>query len=152
MSKSSDNEEWRSRILEDDEEIRELLSSSRRIAVVGIKTEEDGEKPAYRIPENLKEVGYEIVPVPVYYPEAEEILGEAVYRKVADIPGPIDIVDLFRKPADIPAHLPDIIAKRPRAVWFQLGIRNDEAAETLAREGIIVVQDRCLWEEHNRLL
>jgi hypothetical protein len=63
----------------------------------------------------------------------------------------VDLVDVFRKPKDIPAHLPDLLEKRPRAVWFQLGIRNDEAAETLARAGIQVVQDHCLkveWSKH----
>ena len=74
-----------------------------------------------------------------------------MYRKVADVPGPVDLVDVFRKPSDIPAHLPDLLAKKPRAVWFQLGIRNDAAAEELARAGIQVVQDRCLmveWRSH----
>jgi predicted CoA-binding protein len=79
-----------------------------------------------------------------------EILGRKVFRKVADVPGEVDLVDVFRKPSDIPAHLPDILAKKPRAVWFQLGIRNDAAAETLARAGILVVQDRCLMVEWRR--
>jgi hypothetical protein len=70
---------------------------------------------------------------------------------VADVPGPVDLVDVFRRPADIPAHLPDLLAKAPRVVWFQLGIRHDAAAEQLARAGIAVVQDRCLmveWKRH----
>jgi hypothetical protein len=74
-----------------------------------------------------------------------------VYRTLAAIPGPVDLVDVFRRPKDIPQHVDDIIAKRPRAVWFQLGIRNDEAAERLAREGIDVVQDRCLMVEARRI-
>ena len=101
----------------------------------------------------VAEHGAEVIPVPVHYPEATEILGKKVYRKVADVPGTVDLVDVFRKPSDIPAHLPDILAKRPRAVWFQLGIRNDAAAEELARAGIQVVQDRCLmveWRRHRR--
>jgi predicted CoA-binding protein len=144
--------DWRANLLTEDTAIRDLLASSRRIAVLGIKTEAQASKPAFQIPKYLKEVGYEVIPVPVYFPEVEEILGEPVYRKLIDIPGPIDIVDVFRKPGDIPAHLPDILAKRPRAVWFQLGIRNDDAAESLAREGILVVQDRCIGVEHRRLL
>jgi hypothetical protein len=67
------------------------------------------------------------------------------------VPGPLDLVDVFRRPSDIPAHLPDLLAKRPRAVWFQLGIRNDAAAEELAKAGIAVVQDHCLmveWKRH----
>ena len=85
--------------------------------------------------------------MPVYYPEVTEILGRRVYRRLADVPGDIDLVDVFRRPHDIPAHLDDIIAKRPKAVWFQSGIRHDAAAETLARAGIDVVQDRCLMIE-----
>ena len=96
------------------------------------------------MPAFLAAAGLEIVPVPVYYPEVKSILGRPVFRRVADIPGAIDIVDVFRRPADVPPHVPDILAKRPRAVWLQLGIRNDAAAEALAREGILVVQDRCL--------
>jgi len=144
--------DWKNNILVTDEAIRELLQTSRRIAVLGIKTEAAAEQPAYRIPKLMQEAGYEIVPVPVYYPDAQEILGLPVYRRVADIPGPIDIVDVFRRPADIPAHIPDLLAKQPRAVWFQLGIRNDEAAEALARAGILVVQDRCILEEYRRLV
>jgi predicted CoA-binding protein len=108
-------------------------------------------QPAYYVPAYCKRAGLEIVPVPVYYPDATEILGERVYRRVADIPGDIDMVNVFRRPNDIPAHVDDIIAKRPKSVWFQLGIRNNEAAERLAREGIDVVQDRCLMVElqHN---
>jgi predicted CoA-binding protein len=94
--------------------------------------------------------GVEVVPVPVYFPEATEILQRPVYRKVQDIPGEIDMVDVFRRPKDIPAHIDDILAKKPKAVWFQLGIRHDEAAETLAKAGILVVQDRCLMVDHRR--
>jgi predicted CoA-binding protein len=144
--------DWRANILTDDAALRDLLASSRRVAVLGIKTEAQADKPSFHIPQYLQKAGYEIIPVPVYYPEVQEILGEPVYRKLADIPGQIDIVDVFRKSEDIPAHLPDILAKRPRAVWFQTGIRNDDAAETLARAGILVVQDRCMGETHRRLL
>jgi predicted CoA-binding protein len=87
----------------------------------------------------------------VYYPNCTEILGEKVYRKVADVPGDVDIVDVFRRPEHIPPHVDDIIAKKPKAVWFQSGIRNDEAAERLAKAGIKVVQDRCLMVELRRI-
>jgi uncharacterized protein len=103
------------------------------------------------VPKYLADQGVEVVPVPVYYPEAKEILGRPVFRKIADVPGAVDVVDVFRRPSDIPAHLDDIKAKRPRAVWMQAGIRNDAAAEALAREGILVVQDRCLMVEWRRL-
>ncbi len=138
--------DWRSHLVTSSAGIRALLGRIRRIAVLGIKTEDSG-APAYYVPEYAQHAGYEIVPVPVYYPDVTEILGEPVYRTVAAIPGDIDLVNVFRRPADIPAHVDDILAKRPAAVWFQSGIRNDAAAERFAREGIDVVQDRCLMVE-----
>jgi hypothetical protein len=80
-----------------------------------------------------------------------EILGQKVYRKLSEIPGEIDMVDVFRRSEDINQHVDDILAKKPKSVWFQSGIRNDEAAEQFARAGIKVVQDRCLMVEHRRL-
>lgn len=142
--------DWQSHLIEDDAGIELLLRATRRIAVLGIKL--DPSQPAHYVPAYAKRAGMAIVPVPVYYPEATEILGEPVYRAVADIPGDVDMVNVFRRPSDIPKHLDDIIAKRPRSVWFQLGIRNEEAAERLAREGIDVVQDRCLMVEMKSLL
>jgi hypothetical protein len=123
------------------------------VAVLGVKTEAQSDQAAFYVAAYVAEHGAEVIPVPVYYPEATEILGKKVYRKVADVPGTLDLVDVFRKPSDIPAHLPDLLAKKPRAVWFQLGIRNDAAAEELARAGIQVVQDRCLmveWRRHRQ--
>jgi predicted CoA-binding protein len=137
---------WRGHLIEDDAGIRRVLSDTRRIAVLGIKVEQSGQ-PAYYVPEYAQHAGYEVIPVPVYYPEVREILGQQVYRTVAAIPGEVDMVNVFRRPKDIPAHVDDIIAKRPKSVWFQLGIRNAEAAERLARAGIDVVQDRCLMVE-----
>jgi uncharacterized protein len=144
--------DWRENLIETDEEIRELLAATRRIAVLGMKTEAQSYQPALYVPQYLVAAGLEVVPVPVYYPEATHILGLKVYRKLADIPGEVDMVDVFRRPQDIPPHLEDIFAKRPRSVWFQSGIRNDAAAERLARAGIKVVQDRCLMVEHRTLL
>jgi predicted CoA-binding protein len=142
--------DWRSHLIDDDPGIRRMLGEIRRMAVLGIKIEPG--QPANYVPAYAQRIGIEIVPVPVYYPDVTEILGERVYRRVADIPGDVDLVNVFRRPNDIPPHVDDIIAKRPRAVWFQLGIRNDAAAERLAREGIDVVQDRCLMVElqHHR--
>lgn len=136
---------WRRHLIDDDG-IRALLERTRRIAVLGIKTPETGQ-PAYYVPEYAKRAGYEIVPVPVYYPDVTEILGERVYRTVAAVPGEVDMVNVFRRARDIDAHVDDILAKHPASVWFQLGIRNDGAAERFAREGIDVVQDRCLLVE-----
>ena len=143
--------DWRENLVESDAAIGELLRDAKRVAVLGVKTEAQADQAAFYVAKYVQEHGAEVIPVPVYYPEATEILGRKVYRKVADVPGSVDIVDVFRRPTDIPAHLSDLIAKKPRAVWFQLGIRNDDAAEELARAGIQVVQDRCLlveWRRH----
>jgi predicted CoA-binding protein len=144
--------EWRDNILEDDAKIRDLLASTRRIAVLGIKTEARADQPAFYVPRFLAHRGLEIVPVPVYYPEVKEILGRPVYRKVSEVPGAIDVVNVFRRPPDVAGHVEDLVAKKPRAVWMQLGIRNERAAETLAKAGILVVQDRCLMVEWRRLV
>lgn len=138
-------------IIDDDRSIRELLAATKRIAVLGIKTEAQSGQPALYVPQYMKRAGFEIIPVPVYYPEVTEIMGEKVYRKLIDVPVEIDLVNVFRRPSDIPQHVEDILAKKPKAVWFQSGIVNDEAAQTLAEAGIKVVQDRCLMVEHRRL-
>jgi len=143
-------EDWRRHLLHTSTEIRALLERTRRIAVLGIKTADSGQ-PAYYVPEYAQRAGYEIVPVPVYYPEVTEILGQRVYRTVAAVPGEVDLVNVFRRPKDIDAHVDDVLAKRPRAVWFQSGIVNDAAAERFARAGIDVVQDACLMVELRRL-
>ena len=122
----------------------------RRVAVLGIKTEEHSDQPAFYVPEYLHSVGIEVIPVPVYYPEVKEILGQKVYRKLVDVPGELDLVDVFRKSKDVEAHLEDILAKKPKAVWLQAGIRNDAVADRLAAAGIDVVQDRCLMVDHRR--
>lgn len=142
---------WQKNIIETDEEIRALLASTKRIAVLGIKTAAQSSQPAFYVPQYMANAGFEIVPVPIYYPEATEILGAKVYRKLADIPGEIDLLNVFRRPNDIPAHVADILAKKPKAVWFQSGIRNDEVARELAENGIKVVQDACLMVEHRAL-
>jgi len=134
------------RIIDGDDDIGALLARTRRVAVVGIKTAETMQ-PAYYVPEYAQRAGYEIVPVPVYYPEVTEILGEKVYRSLVAIPGDIDMVNMFRRPKDLAAHLDDILAKRPRSAWLQLGIRDDSFANRLTAAGIDVVQDRCLLVE-----
>lgn len=140
--------DWQANLIEDAEGIRAILRDARRIAVLGIKTEAAAGQPAYYVPQYLQRAGYEIVPVPVYYPDATEILGEKVYRTLAEIPGEIDVVNVFRRPVDVPAHVDDIIRARPRAVWMQSGIRHAESARRLAEAGIKVVQDRCAMVEH----
>ena len=143
--------DWQQNLLKSSAQIRDLLSSIQRIAVLGIKTERQAGQPAFYVPQYLASAGYEVIPVPVYYPEVTEILGQEVYRRLSDIPATVDLVNVFRRSEDIEQHVEDILAKRPRAVWFQLGIRNDAVAERLARAGIEVVQDRCLMVDHRSL-
>ena len=141
--------DWQKNIIQSDAEIRELLHGTKIIAVVGIKTE--SHQPAFYVPQYMKNAGFEIVPVPVYYPDATEILGEKVYRKLTDIPQEVDLVNIFRRSADVAQHTDDILAKRPKAVWMQSGISNREVAERLAKAGIKVVQNLCLMVEHRAL-
>ena len=139
-------------MLTTDDEIREMLAATKTIAVLGMKPESHSSQPAFYVPKYMADAGYEIIPVPVYYPEVTEILGKEVYRDLNDIPGEIDLLNVFRRSEDIPKHTFEILSKRPKAVWFQLGIRNDEVAEKLAETGIKVVQDLCLMVEHRALL
>jgi hypothetical protein len=143
--------DWRENLVTTDEALRELLAGTRRVAVLGIKTERQAYQPAFYVPQYLVAAGLEVVPVPVYYPEVTEIMGQKVYRKLADVPGPLDMVNVFRRSEDIPPHLEDMLAAKPKSVWFQSGIRNDRVAEQLARAGIKVVQDLCLMVEHRSL-
>jgi hypothetical protein len=147
-STAADKHDWRENLIESEEGIRELLARTHRVAVLGMRTEAHASRPAFYVPQYLHSAGLEVIPVPVYHPDATSILGQKTYQKLADIPGDVDLVDVFRRAEDIPAHLDDILAKRPKAVWFQSGIYNDEAAECLARAGIKVVQNRCLMVDY----
>ena len=138
------------RLLTTEDEIAALVKGLRRIAVLGIKTEAQAGQPAFDVPRYVQSQGIAVVPVPVYYPEATEILGNKVFRSVSAIPGELDCVNVFRKPGDLMPHLDDLIAKHPKSVWLQLGIRNDAFAQKLCEAGIDVVQDRCLLVEHRR--
>jgi uncharacterized protein len=142
---------WESKLVDERAEIQRILGTARRIAVLGIKPASHAGQPAHWVPEYLQSAGYEIVPIPVYFPDATEILGEPVVRSVDEAPGPIDLVLVFRRPGDLPGHLDDLLAARPPAVWLQSGIRNDEFARRLAEAGIQVVQDRCAMIEHRML-
>lgn len=138
-------------IIDDEREILRVLEESRRVAVLGIKPESHSSAAAYYVPAYLQRAGLDVVPVPVYFPDATEILGEPVHRSLSDVPGDVDLVVVFRRPGDIDAHVDDIIAKKPRFVWFQLGIRNDDAAKRLSDAGIDVVQDRCAMVDYRRI-
>ncbi|HYY57229.1 MAG TPA: CoA-binding protein [Pyrinomonadaceae bacterium] len=148
---SAETDNWQENIIETDQGIERLLAQTRRVAVLGMRTEAYPYKPAFYVPQYLASAGLEVIPVPVHHPDADSILGQKAYRKLTDIPGEIDLVDVFRRSEDIDAHLEDILAKRPGAVWFQSGIRNDAAAARLARAGIKVVQDRCLMVDYRRV-
>ena len=151
MTSEITSEAWRARLLTAPDQIRALLERTRRIVVLGIKPESRADRPAFFVPQYAMAAGYEIVPVPVYYPDVTKILGQPVYRRLADVPGDIDLVNVFRRPEHIPPHLDELLAARPRAVWMQSGIRHDAVAEQLARAGIDVVQDRCLMVELGRI-
>ena len=143
--------EWKTNLITDSKGIADMIRNTKSIAVLGIKPESHSDQAAFYVPEHMASAGYEIIPVPTYYPEVTEILGKPVFRSVAAIGRPIDMVNVFRRPSDISAHVDDILAAKPKYVWFQLGIRNDEAAQRLAEAGIKVVQDRCLMVEEGRI-
>jgi predicted CoA-binding protein len=142
--------DWTENLINDPRGIGEILADTRTIAVLGIKPESHAGQAAFYVPAHMLGAGYDVIPVPTYYPEVKEIFGRPVFRTLAAIGRPIDMVNVFRRPQDIPPHLDDILAAKPKYVWFQLGIRNDEAARTLAEAGIKVVQDRCLMVEEGR--
>lgn len=142
---------WQENIITDPAGIQKLLSTTTTIAVLGIKTEAQASQPAFYVPRYLESAGFLIIPVPVYYPQVTHILGQTVYRKLIDIFVDVDLVNVFRRSQDVSAHLDDILAKKPKAVWLQSGIRDDSVAETLAKADIKVVQDRCLMVDHRYL-
>jgi predicted CoA-binding protein len=133
-----------------DDRAREILASSPTIAVLGIHSAPD--KAAFYVPEYLHDQGYRIIGVNPRFAD-QALFGERVRATLAEIDEPVDLVDVFRRPDQIPAHVEDILAMKPRpkVVWFQLGIRNDDAAKILEAAGISVVQNRCTLAEHQRL-
>jgi uncharacterized protein len=143
--------DWKTNLITDHAGIAQLLRETKTIAVLGIKPESHADQAAHYVPAHMAAAGYDIIPVPVYYPDVTEILGRRVYRKLTEIGRPIDMVNVFRRPSDIPAHVDEILAAKPKFVWFQLGIRNDDAAQKLAEAGIKVVQDHCLMVEQGRV-
>ncbi len=143
--------DWESNVIEDTKSIQEVIRQTKTIAVLGIKPESHADQPAHYVPAHMAAAGYEVIPVPVYYPDVTVILGKKVYRKLTDIGRPIDMVNVFRRPNDIPQHVDEILAAKPKSVWFQLGIRHQEAARRFAEAGIKVIQDRCLMVEEGRM-
>ncbi len=139
-------------LIDTDDGIREILANTKRIAVIGIKPESHAGQPAFYVPKYMQDAGYTIVPVPVYYPDVTEILGEPVYRNLADLPERVEMINLFRRSEDVEKHIDEILAAKPDSVWMQLGIINDKAADAFAQAGIKVVQNRCLLVEHRSLM
>jgi len=144
-------ESWSANLIDDDAGLARILREARTVAVLGAKARPA--EPAHYVPAYLTKHGYRVLPVNPTL-AGTKILGEPVVATLADLPEPVDVVDVFRRPEYLPGHAAEILALpwRPAVVWFQLGIRNDAAAERLARAGIRVVQDRCMMPEHRRLL
>ena len=132
-----------------DEEMKEVLRSSKTVAVIGISLKED--RPSYGVASYLKSKGYRIIPV---RPDGDEILGEKVYHSLTEIPGEIeiDVVDIFRKSEDVPPVVEEAIHRGAKVVWMQEGIINQEACTKAEKAGLKVVMDRCTKKEHQRLL
>jgi uncharacterized protein len=133
-----------------DAQIREILTTSPTIAVLGVHHEP--EKAAFYVPDYLHEEGYRIIGVNPQFHD-QQLFGENVRKTLAEIAEPVDLVDVFRRSELIPAHIEDILAMnpRPKVVWFQLGIKNEDAARILEAAGITVVQNRCTLADHQRL-
>lgn len=137
-------------------EIKQILSKSKTIAVVGLSREP--EKASYRVAAYLQQQGFRIVPV---NPFADEILGEKSYKSLLEIPVEIqkiiDVVDVFRPAKDVPVIMEQAVKLKamhgkPRVVWMQLGIVNEQAAETAKKAGLTVIMDKCMMVEHQRLV
>ena len=142
---------WRDLLVDDDAGLRAILAEAKTVAVLGAKT--GPSEPSNYVPAYLVERGCRAVPVNPTLPPGAVVFGEPVVATVADLPAPVDVIEIFRRSEHLPGHAEEILDLpwRPKAVWFQLGIRNGRAAERLARAGIRVVQDRCMMPEHRRL-
>ena len=142
--------EWSDRLVTDDAGLRAVLNEARTVAVIGAKT--GAHEAAYYVPAYLAARGYGIRPINPKY-AGQTLHGARVVSRIAELESPVDVIEIFRRPEYLLDHAREILALgwRPQAVWFQLGIRNDAAAETLARAGIKVVQNRCMMPEHRRL-
>lgn len=141
---------WHEYLIEDDESIRHILRSIQRIAVIGIKDETKRDEAAHSVPAYLRSKGYEIVAVNPHY---DRVFGEECYDTIADVPEPVDAVLVFRAPRNIPPHVEEVLQldESPRVFWMQSGIAHMDAAHRLAKAGIKVVQDHCIYREHLRL-
>ena len=126
--------------------LRHVLQKHRTLAVVGLSA--DWFRPSYFAAKYMQEHGYRIIPVNPKYPE---ILGETCYPSLKDIPHPVDIVDVFRKPADTPGIAQEAVNIGAKVLWLQLGVVNDESQRIAEKAGLTVIMDRCVKIEHARL-
>ncbi|MBU1397282.1 MAG: CoA-binding protein [Pseudomonadota bacterium] len=134
------------RIITADLEIKEILEKTKTIAILGLSPKP--ERDSYKVASYLKAKGYRIIPV---RPGQNQILGEKAYASLDDITEPVDMVDVFRNPAQIMPHAHEALRLKPKVFWMQLNIENREAAELLSGAGIDVVMNRCTKIEHDRL-
>ena len=139
-------------LVDDDAAIAEIARGAKRVAVLGAKGEDEPSDMAFVVPEWLARNGVEVLPVPLGADAPAELYGVPAFPRLADVPGPVDVVQVFVRSKEVPRYVGELLALRPRCVWMQKGIRNDVAAETLARAGIRVVQERCLREERGKAL
>ena len=134
------------RILTDDDDLRSILAAARSIAVVGLSPRPG--RDSYEVAAYLQQNGYRVIPV---RPAQAQILGEKAYASLDDIPGTVDIVDVFRRPDQVLPHAREALRLKPKLFWLQEGIENHEAAALLTAAGIHVVMNRCIKREHVRL-
>jgi uncharacterized protein len=130
----------------DTEQIRQLLREIKTIAVVGISPKEA--RASHRVARGMQERGYRIIPV---RPGLGEVLGEKAYPDLASLPGPVDIVDVFRAPEHVDAIVDECIRLGVPRLWLQEGVVNEPAANRAVAAGITVVMDRCIWRDHRAL-
>lgn len=133
-------------MIEDTQSIKKILTRYKTIAVVGLSG--NWNRPSHFAAKYMKEHGYRIIPV---NPSYEEILGEVCYNSLLDIPEPVEIVDIFRRPEDVPPIVEDAISIGAKVVWMQLGVINHEAAERAQGAGLQVVMNRCVKIEYGRI-
>ena len=130
----------------DPELVKKILENCKTVAVIGLSHKEN--RDSHRVAAYLKRNGYTIIPV---NPAREKILGEKCYKSVTDIPFKVDVVNVFRKPSALPELAEQIVAAKPGAVWFQVGIVNEKASKIIREAGIDFVQNLCIMAEHARL-
>ncbi|WP_353110587.1 CoA-binding protein [Salinisphaera dokdonensis] len=134
-------------MLTEDTPIREILAQTRRVAVVGLSSNES--RPSFGVAKALKEEGYGIVPV---NPNEDKVLGENAFPDLSHVTGLADVVDVFRSPEHVPEIVEACIRRGVRTLWLQEGVVHEEAAQKAADAGIDVVMDRCMLKEYRRLL